>query len=251
METHANHLHHAPGKKFRHYFFEFFMLFLAVFCGFLAENYREHVIEHDKETQYMRSMLVDLKADTALVNDLLAEDMINQQKIDSLIHLLKRPDRDQFGSTIYYFARTTTSSGGGRFQLSDRTFEQMKSSGSLRLIHNTLIADSVTAYYSQQENLRQQAQIQITRMINYINQASKVFDGAVFQDMLQKHPFQFNRPEGNPQLTSNDPVVINEFITNAHYWSAVLTINYDAAEEQKGKAERLIQLLEENYQNEE
>jgi len=38
METHAHHLHKAPGKKWTHYLFEFFMLFLAVFCGFLAEN---------------------------------------------------------------------------------------------------------------------------------------------------------------------------------------------------------------------
>ena len=43
METHAEHLHHAPGKKIRHYFFEFLMLFLAVFCGFIAENWREQI----------------------------------------------------------------------------------------------------------------------------------------------------------------------------------------------------------------
>ncbi len=42
MDTHAHHLHHAPGKRIWHYFYEFLMLFLAVFCGFLAENFREH-----------------------------------------------------------------------------------------------------------------------------------------------------------------------------------------------------------------
>ena len=36
METHAHHLHKAPGKKWTHYFFEFLMLFLAVFLGFIA-----------------------------------------------------------------------------------------------------------------------------------------------------------------------------------------------------------------------
>ena len=46
METHAHHLHHAPGKKIWHYFFEFLMLFLAVFCGFIAENWREQLQEH-------------------------------------------------------------------------------------------------------------------------------------------------------------------------------------------------------------
>ena len=33
MEIHADHLHHAPGKKAWHYLFEFIMLFLAVFAG--------------------------------------------------------------------------------------------------------------------------------------------------------------------------------------------------------------------------
>ena len=33
------------GKKWTHYFWEFLMLFLAVFCGFLAEYQLEHTIE--------------------------------------------------------------------------------------------------------------------------------------------------------------------------------------------------------------
>ena len=44
METHAHHPHTAPGKKWTHYFFEFFMLFLAVFAGFLAENQLENIL---------------------------------------------------------------------------------------------------------------------------------------------------------------------------------------------------------------
>ena len=45
METHAPHVHHASGKKFSQYFYEFLMLFLAVFFGFLAEYFLEHQIE--------------------------------------------------------------------------------------------------------------------------------------------------------------------------------------------------------------
>ena len=38
METHAQELHKASGQGLKHYLFEFLMLFLAAFCGFLAEN---------------------------------------------------------------------------------------------------------------------------------------------------------------------------------------------------------------------
>jgi hypothetical protein len=41
------------------------MLFLAVFCGFLAENQREHIVEHNQELKYMASLYEDLKKDTA------------------------------------------------------------------------------------------------------------------------------------------------------------------------------------------
>ena len=43
MEVHAH--SHSHEKNWRSYFWEFLMLFLAVFCGFLAENQREHNIE--------------------------------------------------------------------------------------------------------------------------------------------------------------------------------------------------------------
>lgn len=49
METHGQHLHKAPSQGWKHYVFEFFMLFLAVFAGFLAENQREHFVEKKRK----------------------------------------------------------------------------------------------------------------------------------------------------------------------------------------------------------
>ena len=65
METHAHHLHKAPGNGFKHYFFEFLMLFLAVFCGFLTENLREHKIEKDRALELAKSFYQELKSDSA------------------------------------------------------------------------------------------------------------------------------------------------------------------------------------------
>ena len=63
MEVHAH--THTARKKWTHYFWEFLMLFLAVFCGFLAEYQLEHKIEKEKGMQYIRSFYKDLKTDTA------------------------------------------------------------------------------------------------------------------------------------------------------------------------------------------
>jgi len=64
METHAHDLHNVPSHGWKHYFFEFFMLFLAVFCGFLAENIREHQVEMRREREFITSLVSDLKDGT-------------------------------------------------------------------------------------------------------------------------------------------------------------------------------------------
>src|ERR1051326_7937234 len=63
MEVHQH--THTPRKKFTHYLWEFLMLFLAVFCGFLAENFREGLVMKEKAHHYMENMVADLKGDIA------------------------------------------------------------------------------------------------------------------------------------------------------------------------------------------
>ncbi|MDQ3552516.1 MAG: hypothetical protein M3413_13430, partial [Bacteroidota bacterium] len=63
MEVH-HHGHVHENKKWKEYFFQFLMLFLAVFLGFLAEYQLEHIVENNREEQYIKSFIEDLKADT-------------------------------------------------------------------------------------------------------------------------------------------------------------------------------------------
>ena len=71
MEVH--HHSHTACKKIAHYIWEFLMLFLAVFCGFLAENQLEHMIEHRREKEFMRSLVSDVIEDTTELNKSIAE----------------------------------------------------------------------------------------------------------------------------------------------------------------------------------
>src|ERR1044071_1970059 len=104
MEVHAH--THSERKKFTHYLWEFLMLFLAVFCGFLAENFREHQIEHQREKQYMVTMLEDLKADTALLRQALAYWNERNKSIDSVGEALRLPlSVAQFTKVYRHFNR--------------------------------------------------------------------------------------------------------------------------------------------------
>src|SRR5215813_12676514 len=65
MEVHKHPHHITHKKKWPEYLLEFIMLFLAVFLGFVAENYREHIVEQEREKQYMATLVEDLNIDTA------------------------------------------------------------------------------------------------------------------------------------------------------------------------------------------
>jgi hypothetical protein len=75
MEVH--HHAHNPAephhkKNWKAYFWEFLMLFLAVFCGFLAEYQLEHKIESDRGKQYTYSFYEDMITDSSHFNNLIS-----------------------------------------------------------------------------------------------------------------------------------------------------------------------------------
>jgi len=84
MEVHAH--THTERKKWTHYFWEFFMLFLAVTAGFLVENLREHYVEHQREKQFIRSLLVDVKLDTTNLNRIISARYLRENMFDSLTY---------------------------------------------------------------------------------------------------------------------------------------------------------------------
>src|SRR5215207_10777633 len=100
MEVH--HHAHTERKKWTHYFWEFLMLFLAVFCGFLAEYQLEQTIEKHREREIVVSLTEDLKADTALLNDQLNMLKNNKNIFDSLVVLLSSPALKEKGAELYY-----------------------------------------------------------------------------------------------------------------------------------------------------
>ena len=143
MEVH--HHSHTPRKKWTHYFWEFLMLFLAVFAGFMAENQREHFIEHQREKVLMKSMLNDLQADTTRFKSIYRgiEKMIGH--IDSLVpYLSGSRDLNEHAELIYghnlwvnlYYKLIYT----------DRTIQQLKNSGNFRLIRKSDVSDAIIEY---------------------------------------------------------------------------------------------------------
>jgi hypothetical protein len=150
MEVHA-HTHtsdpdsHRGRKKWTHYFWEFFMLFLAVFCGFLAEYKLEHMIEKSRERQYIRSLLKDLENDTLQFGKTITRLNHKIPYYDSVLHFFKDPSLYKYILPYRFYIETTIE----RFYTpANATLEQLKGSGNLRLIHKQDIIDSIVYYDS-------------------------------------------------------------------------------------------------------
>jgi hypothetical protein len=245
MEVHAH--THTERKRLKHYFFEFFMLFLAVFAGFLAENQREHIVEKKREKDYIISLIEDLRIDTsefASMNDLRRQAV---DMYDSVILLLKKNNRTNFElHRLYYLSRTSVRISGFP-QINDRTYEQMKSSGNLRLIHNRAIADKITTYYYYGKEFQINSQQTLLRLQSLLDYQGKVFDASVFSGMIDRKKFWMNQPQGNIRLITEDPEVLNELAIRVHYVLSILLYSENSTLDFVEQAKSLIQDLKKEY----
>ncbi|MFN3939706.1 MAG: hypothetical protein ACK4IY_03910 [Chitinophagales bacterium] len=130
-------------KKWNPYFFEFFMLFLAVLAGFYMENLREQRTEQIRLKTYLKSMLIDIESNITSLDSAIHENSSMITRYDTFAkQLLSAGDtinRAEFASNMgVVWLRG--------FINNNETFEQMKSSGSLRYIEDFNLLTAILDY---------------------------------------------------------------------------------------------------------
>lgn len=218
MEVH-HHAHHDHGtKNWKSYFWEFFMLFLAVFCGFLAEIQVEHYVEHQKEKKYMADLMEDIKSDTSFIHWELSRMKIQLRGYDSLTANLNAPNFTSKIPTLYrqlnnYSAILTPF-------LRDQTITQLRSSGNLRLIRNDSIVKQINQYWAWRDVVNKVSERTEQRIQSGLEFSSKIFDRwatdstAIQSNDFAESPF-LNIPNqvypNNLTLLSNDINIIKQY----------------------------------------
>jgi hypothetical protein len=134
MEVH-HHAHHGPhgheGKNWKAYFWEFIMLFLAVFCGFLAEYQLEHVIEHQREKEFANALYTELLDDSTVAANKLISRLEKEKDMDYLSGFFKDSSLTNLPKK-FYPAYTTSLYLINTFEPKDGILNQLRNSGSLR-----------------------------------------------------------------------------------------------------------------------
>jgi len=243
MEVH--HHSHTERKKWTHYFWEFLMLFLAVTLGFFVENQREHFVEHRREKQYVRSFLGDLKSDLVQLDSLVNERMKRQRNMDSLSTILSTPDPDVYAKQVYYFSRPLTISY--QFFRNERTIQQLKNGGNLRLIRNENVSNAIMLYDHQVRLTDLVANREQEYILEYVKRIEELFDTRVFSKMITPE-FAFKMPEDEElHLLKKDVMTIQLFLNKIHFLSSVNDYHLKVYRQLLDLAKQAKEIIEKEY----
>jgi hypothetical protein len=245
METHAHHLHKAPGKNFWHYFFEFFMLFLAVFCGFLAENQREHIVEHQREKQYMQSMVEDLIKDIQLLENELATTIQQFNGLDSIVKIINTGNlEDEQIRKMYILQKRFLSPL--TLELVSRTEVQLKNAGGMRLIKNKVVNDSIVNYWQLKDRIIYTREAINGHRIKAKDLSFTLFDNKYY--MKTQADFNIGLTEKKVSLLPHSSISLIEFGNRVSHTSELLLFNYKKRlDVLSGTAQRLAELIKKEY----
>lgn len=245
MEVHAH--AHTERKKWHHYFWEFLMLFLAVTLGFLVENMREGLVEHQREKQFIRSLFNDIRADTAHIARIIAARTAKEHALDSLSHMMNSASPEKFANQIYFFAAPIARTLPYRLVPNDGTMQQLKNSGGLRLIRKRNVVDSIAKYDVSIRNLVGQGSVEETIIESYRIVAAKIFDALVFDQMLDENANIVSSPKDNPAFQPYSKRELYEWNYRLYGLKAINKANRRDLKSLLQQANNLLNTLEKEY----
>ncbi|WP_113922438.1 hypothetical protein [Cognataquiflexum aquatile] len=231
-------------KNWKSYFKEFFMLFLAVFCGFLAENYRESLSARNIEKEYILSLIEDLKTDTTNLSLYISFRKEKSVLMDSLAEMMLSEERSLMGNQIYFLARQVFNEQA--FIYSDGTIQQLKNAGNLRLLRNRKVVNELLKYEKKVKVLEDWDENDNRTKSTFREMGGKVFNSTELNKTMDAN-MKFVMPTTNPQLITDDFRIINEIAFQIHFLSKMTKGNSLRAESLRSDAIGLLELIQKEY----
>jgi len=229
------------------------MLFLAVFCGFLTENVREHLVEKHRENKYIATLAKELKYDCEQYDTVMANIHYISPVLDSLYYNAK--NAGQFNYRLLAKWNTPANEVRIPYYPPLPTIQELKSSGNLRLIEKSAIEQKIMVYDGFVESSLKNSGDAV------IDAAHKVyayedrfcdytdFNKSTSKDLLepesqktQKSALKFEMP-----ILVKDPLTLNEFANSFVNYRAHLYGYYTSISQTKQIAMELLQLIKKEY----
>ena len=243
MEVHHPH-HVTHKKKWTEYLLEFFMLFLAVFLGFVAENIREHAVERNRARQLSRALIVEMQKDSSQIR--LLRDYRNRrlQRLDSFYNMLNQPTTNIDRSSFYRIARQVLANR--HFSPATGTSNELKNAGYLRYFIHTQLATLLSEYEAIYTDCGLDEKIESNLLYDWYYPALlKVCNAGSF-DSLFNHPGAM-RGLGISAIKPDDIAELQKVVTILKYLNSVFIKSDGQFDELKAKQVEIINHLNEKF----
>jgi hypothetical protein len=223
MEVHHHPDLHHKSKKFKEYFLEFLMIFLAVTMGFFAETIREKIAESHREKDYIAGLINNAQNDTSNLIELIRSNDQELKGIDSLLKISK----DNFTSysvqdSIFFYVLEYTVNLH-IFTFNDLTLVQLRNAGGYSLIKTDRVADSIALYEYKNNNIILQERFYTDSYLQTWTSLKQVFDGTLSGRFFRSYAATMKIPDNINVLITKDEEKIHLLFNN--YWTFAITLN--------------------------
>ncbi|MEO8109457.1 MAG: hypothetical protein ABI594_05475 [Ginsengibacter sp.] len=254
MEVHHHSDLHHKKKRFTDYLLEFLMIFLAVFMGFIAENIRENLSDKAKEKEYIASFIEDLSADTARLHEQIPRMKASIRGLDTLIAQTYLYLNGKANTRVMYYTYHHDCRALYNLELSQRTINQLKSSGNMRLIHDKNAADIISEAEVGFDVLNERTRFYKARQEDAAGFGLRIFDFKEYQKANTTADGNINtNDEGflaisyQPLLNFTDPVYLKEFAARVGYYRNAFDIYIEELSSAIPNVEKTIAYLKKAY----
>jgi len=253
MEVHHHpQLEHKP-KPWKEYILEYIMIVLAVTTGFFAESLREHIGDRDKEKEYLTLMVSELRYDTAQYNTVHSKISYLKPLLDSLY--INATQAARFNYVLQGKWNTPINETRVTYVPTLTTIQQLKTSGSFRLIENKNVLKLIMDYDSYVQGvLQMQGNALDAATAKIYSTEDDICDEGEFNSATNRNAqdsaAQYDMPTGlvyNMPFVIKDAVRLNQ-LANAFVNYKTLTWGYNVRTKKASeKATSLLQLIQQEY----
>jgi hypothetical protein len=236
----------TPGntvKYIKYAIGEIVLVVIGILIALQINNWNEQQNERKIERQYMQNMLEDLRDDLIIYENFQKRNDEIYTLVDSIVTGLKASDRKEHVSELSYWTRMVTIKWMIIHPV-ERTYEQMKSSGHLRLVKDKSVANGISNYYNSLKEFDGYNEAGMLWAEDYVEALGKIFDAEILLKILRERKMQEAKPS---DMLTEDTITLNQLMNSLQYFNGALNLGEAVSEGKQQTAQNLISLIQKTY----
>lgn len=223
---------------------EIILVVIGILIALQINNWNQIKSEEAIEKTYMTNLLEDLQDDLVNYKKFKNSNQEIYTLIDSIIPNLKDDNRKEKVSQLAYWCRMVTIKWHNLYTV-ERTFEQMKSSGHLRLIKNNDVANAISNYYNSLSEFDAYDEAAMLWAEDYVASVGNIFDAEIMMKILNSRTMEEAQES---DILTDDPIILNQLMLSLTYFEGALRLWENVSVERDQDVKDLIALIESSYE---